>query len=117
MTTIRRTGGYSADPIVLAKQVGELARDVREAFRLEMAGPFVHEGKIRLPFLLDVGGKKPLALIASYTDEETEQSTEATWKWVGSRFGDGQCKVTSLTHAPASTVRVSLRFFAIREAA
>lgn len=107
--TIRRVQAYSREPSELAEQVGELARDARDALRVRVHGPYLHSGSIRLPFDLDVGGVKPLLLLATYTEQDVENTTLVTWKWIG-----GQARVTSLQEAPAGGTSVSLRFFAVR---
>jgi hypothetical protein len=111
MTTVRKVDNYSTDPGVLAREVAMLARDVRDGQRIEVAGPFRYRGVVRLPFGLDVGGRKPLLLVATYTDQETEYATLASWKW-----RNGEAQVQSLAVAPSSGTSVTLTFFALREA-
>ena len=114
---IRRVFDYSDDPKTLARQVGELARDVYQRTRYEFS-EVEWSGIVTLgeKWRLDVGRTKPLAIVAIDVDDTTNRSKllpgAVRWQWV-----DGQAQIDDVWTPFAGATEYRVTFLVIHRRA
>ncbi|MEK9724873.1 MAG: hypothetical protein VW405_15505 [Rhodospirillaceae bacterium] len=114
--SVRRLHQFSSDPMVLAGQVGELARDLDQRTRytfseVKWAGVVTLGKKWRV----DVGRTKPVAIVAIDAYDETNRRGElpgaVQWQWV-----DGQAQIDDIWTPFAGGSECRVTFLVIHRA-
>ncbi len=115
---VRRAINFSDDPATLARQVGELARDLYQRTRYELSeakwGGIVSFLDDRVKPKVDVGKTKPLAIVAVDVEDVTNRSKllpgGVRWQWV-----DGQARIDDMWTPFAGDTEYRITFLVIRK--
>lgn len=113
--SIRRVHNYSQDPVQLAREVGELARDLYQRTKYSF-DEVRWTGVVTLgkKWRLDVGRTKPVAIVAIDVVDETNRSKllpgAVRWEWV-----DGQAQIDDVWTPVAGGVKYTITFLVIHK--